>query len=149
MRGDLIDKVILRFKETYYKIIIKIKYGSQQLFHDFCTKSPKNLLACFSRSSAQLNFPPESSARFTELDLDYLPRLDLGFCRKGLRCVSIICQDWISAFVETTPNTFRLCANPETPSRILSEMTLSTIQGSSSDCPTSFLYFVYYIEGKL
>jgi predicted Zn-dependent protease with MMP-like domain len=62
MRGDLMDKVIPRFKKKYYKIIIKIKYGSQQLFHDFRTKSPKNLLGCFSKSSAQLNLPPESSA---------------------------------------------------------------------------------------
>jgi hypothetical protein len=72
MRVDLMDKGIPSLKGKYYKIIIKIKYGSQQLFHDFHTKSPENLFDCLFRNSAQLILLPESSARFTELGLGYL-----------------------------------------------------------------------------
>jgi len=64
-------------------IIKKIKYGSQQLFHDFRTKISGNLLV--------------RPLFLTAFDLSS-PRGVSIICRVRPRWVSVICRDWISTF---------------------------------------------------
>jgi hypothetical protein len=70
-------------------MIIKTKYGSQQLFNDFRTKSPENSLCCFfPENLLSCSFRRILTLRFIEPGLGYFlegTELNLGYLTRLLR----------------------------------------------------------------